>query len=155
MPSVFISANSRDYAYAEYVYKFLKNSGVDAFFCRRSLTEAGKSQFKDTIDQALDASRHLVLVTSSAENTRSSWVKYEINLFTGEQIRRGGELVIVRTDVLDETHLDITLRQHQILNYHTELKQLPDYVQDSDNAVKKKVPLLHLRQISRLTEMVY
>jgi hypothetical protein len=146
MPSVFISANSKDYGHADYVYQFLKNRGVDAFFCRHSLTEAGKSKFKDTIDQALDACSHLVLVTSSVENTESSWVKYEINLFTGEQIRRGergGQLVTVRTDALDESKLAIALRQYQILDYHTELEQLPSYLQGSGND-EGKAASLHL-----------
>lgn len=131
MPQVFISANSNDYEYARYVHAFLQRQGIDSFFCEASLKEYGDSDFKSTIKRALDECFHLVLVTTSAENTESRWVKWEWDLFEGEQIKRKGNILVVRKGPIDLERLDISLRQKQILDYDTQLEELPRYLQSS------------------------
>ena len=133
MYTVFISANSQDYEKADYVHVFLKKSGINAFFCKHSLGEMGNSKYRKSIDQALDVCSHFVLVASSAANTKSKWVEYELEKFLDLKIERGGNLVTLRTCAFDVRELDPSLRHHEVLEY-AELEKLLPYVRTEANA---------------------
>ncbi len=66
----FISAKSSDYADAQLVHDFLKKHGILSFMSDESLPQRGSSDYRKTIDQALDEAKHLVVVT---EVQRQMW----------------------------------------------------------------------------------
>jgi TIR domain len=133
MYTVFISANSQDYEQADYVHTFLRGNGVKAFFCKHSLGEMGNSKYRKSIDQALDVCSHFVLVTSSAANTKSKWVEYEMDKFLDLKIERGGNFVTVRTCHFDVQELGSSIRHNEIIEY-SKLEKLLPYVRTEGNA---------------------
>jgi hypothetical protein len=62
----------------------LSNLGFRVFFSPVSLEKFGVSAYKAAIDKALDSSRILVAVGTSAENLDAQWVRYEWDGFFNE-----------------------------------------------------------------------
>jgi hypothetical protein len=89
MYSVFISFKnlgrfgkpSRDSVLAREVFEALTARGFEVFFSPISLEKLGVSAYKAAIDKALDCSKVLVAVGTSAENLDSQWVRYEWDSF--------------------------------------------------------------------------
>lgn len=50
---VFISCKSEDYIYAEEIYEFLTENGVQTFLASRELRKLGDSEYRRAISQAL------------------------------------------------------------------------------------------------------
>lgn len=73
-----------DYVIAREVYNFLSSRGLSVFFSQVSLERVGTSEYKQTIDDALQSSRVLVAVGTSAENLASQWVRYEWDGFLND-----------------------------------------------------------------------
>lgn len=94
---VFVSKKSADYKLAQRVFTYLKEKGLSVFLSEDCLPARGNSDYQQEIDYALDASRHLVIVGSSAENIRSPWVEAEWRMFINERRagRKQGNLVVL------------------------------------------------------------
>jgi hypothetical protein len=116
---VFISARSVDYDHAQAVYDFLIGHHVAAFFSRESLPELGISDYRKQIDQALDETRHMIVVTSSVENVNSSWVEAEWGFFISEKRsgRKGGNLVTLVVGGLPPAALPPSLRYYEVIPF--------------------------------------
>jgi len=103
---VFISFKSEDNALAKAVYDFLKMNLVEGFWSKVSLPELSRADYGEAIDQALDNSRHMVVVLSDLRYLESKWVKYEVKTFADEireGRKEGANLLILATDqVYDE-----------------------------------------------------
>ena len=114
---VFISCNSIDYIMAKEVYEFLTEQGYNAFFAQTSISEAGDTVYKKTIDSALDNATHFVLVTSDVAHLESKWVDYEINMFQNEKLsgRKTGNIVTIADPEISVGVLPISLRVYQML----------------------------------------
>jgi hypothetical protein len=130
-PLVFLSARSEDYGYAEEVHRFLTDSGVKAFFSHVSLPELGSSDYRREIDQALDDTQHLVVITSSRENVLSQWVEAEWGFFINEKRsgRKPGNLITLVVGSMEISELPPSLRYYEVITYGPEaLEKLLRYV---------------------------
>jgi hypothetical protein len=128
---VFISAKSADYDYALRVYEFLTDRGIAAFFSKESLPQLGESDYRKAIDQALDETKHMIVVTSSSDNVRSSWVEAEWGFFINEKRsdRKSGNLITLTVGDVGPADLPPSLRSHAVIPYgEKHLPHLLDYV---------------------------
>lgn len=73
--------NTRDSIMAEELYDYLSERGLSVFFSQVSLRKSGTADFKNAIDEALDASRIVVAVGTCFENLDSKFVRYEWDSF--------------------------------------------------------------------------
>jgi len=114
---VFISSKSEDYGHARAYYEFLTERGLRAFLSCESLPALGTSDYREAIDQALDEAKHMIVVTSSATNVRSSWVKAEWGLFINEKRsdRKSGNLVTVIVGTMGIAELPASLRYYEVI----------------------------------------
>jgi len=78
---IFISFRSKDQNLAELLYDFLTNSGYRVFCSSKSIQLLGSSEYAREIDNALEESTCLVVVSSDLENFKSGWVEYEWRTF--------------------------------------------------------------------------
>jgi len=130
---IFISAKSEDYDAATQVYQFLTDRGLRAFFSKESLPELGNADYGDQIDEALEETAHMVVVTSSRENVTSEWVKAEWRLFVNEKRggRKAGNLLTVTTGEMGIVDLPATLRGYEVVPLTSEgLDRLLKFVKD-------------------------
>ena len=90
----------------------------------------GESEYKTIIDKALEDATHLILVTSSASNAESKWVRYEWDSFDGELLaeRKSGNIVVVLCGGLDEGTLPYALRRRQAVSFPSEIALLPSFL---------------------------
>ena len=114
---VFISVKSEDFPYAQQVYDFLLGKGIDVFFCRESLKTLGRSDYRHEIDQALEETDHMVVVTSRPENVRSEWVEAEWGIFINEKRsgRKKGNLVTMTAGNMQPSDLPPSLRYYEVI----------------------------------------
>ena len=67
---VFISCKSEDYNIGRQVYEFLVNHrdlNLNVFMADKELRKLGVSDYGSAIDDALDSSTHLIVVSSNVE----------------------------------------------------------------------------------------
>lgn len=122
---VFISHKSQDFDLALNIYEFLRSSLKEPFFDKYSLPEMNEAQYRKSIMQALDASRHFVVVFSDLAYLESDWVSLEMEVFQSEmdEGRKPGAnfLMIVTKSVYDQimqsnkTLLPIEYRRCEIM----------------------------------------
>lgn len=79
---------TRDASLARDVYEFLSARGLKVFLSSVSLEKLGASEYTRVIDDALDGTRVLIAVGTSAENLDSHWVRYEWDSFAND-VRSG------------------------------------------------------------------
>jgi hypothetical protein len=87
-----------------------------------TLEELGTAKFKEAIDEGLDATAVLVVVASSAENVKASWVSYEWNGFFTDILSNVKPDAQVFTYIkgISPTELPRSLRQVQSFPYGEE-----------------------------------
>lgn len=130
---VFISSKSQDYEYAEEVYDFLVQQGKKVFFAKRSLPDIGSTNYSREIDNALDKSNNMIVVTSSEANVNSGWVEYEWDSFASDLIekRKHGNLLTILAGDMREGKLPRALRVRQALHYEDYNKTVLSYLKDA------------------------
>jgi len=118
--TVFISAKSADYTFAEQIFTFLRSRGVSTFLSQESLPELGNSDYRKEIDRALDGAAHMVVVTSSVKNVMSTWVEAEWGFFINEKRsgRKTGNLITVVVGDLKPSDLPPSLRYYEAMPFH-------------------------------------
>lgn len=127
---VFISSKSEDYKLANQVYDFLVKNGVKVFFAYRVLGIYGGATDGDIIDEALDNSTHMVVVSSSIENINSKYVRYEWSTFSSD-LRKGyrsGNLFTILTDSVELKELPPSLRHNQAFRFKDYKERILSYV---------------------------
>lgn len=99
---VFISHKSADDKLADKVYDYLIKSGFEAFCDHHSLGELRDSNYDRRVMDALQKSKHLVLVASSPDYVKDGWVYNEWHHFYNDkrENRRNGNLIMVLSDDL-------------------------------------------------------
>lgn len=116
---VFISYKSEDTALAKKVYDYLTQSGKEVFFAKETLPQLGESEYEEMIFDAIDRSKHMVLIGSNPDYLKTSWVKDEWSTFNNEirEGRKNGNLILLLSDdiVLDKGRLPAQLRQREIV----------------------------------------
>lgn len=94
---VFVSFKSVDEALARKVYDFLKQNGKEVFFSRESLPQLGESEYEDAIYEALDHSKHFVLVGTNPEYFKTDWVSREWKYYNNKNrdSETPGNLIVI------------------------------------------------------------
>lgn len=129
---VFISCKSEDYPYGRLVYTFLTENGVKAFLADQELRKKGIADYGDVIDQALDFSKNLIVVATSANFTKkkySPYVYYEWKTFSEEKRsgRKTGNILTVVSEKSIVKSFPIALRNVQSFSFE-EYQQVYNYV---------------------------
>ena len=122
---VFISFKSEDEILARKVYDFLRQNGKEVFFSKETLTRLGESEYEDAIYNAIDHSKHLVLVGSNPEYFKTDWVSREWRRYNNKNRKNGnkGNLVIV----LPGEFVTDTDRLPPALQYDFEIISVTDF----------------------------
>lgn len=118
---VFISSKSEDYVYAEQIYNFLIANGLSVFLACRELKRIGEDEYALAIDNALDETEHMIVVTSSAQYVRTKWVRYEWSTFENDKKSgyREGNLLVVRLPEVEQKDLPPGLRHKEFFLFDT------------------------------------
>jgi TPR repeat protein len=114
---VFISRKSQDAHLAKELYDFLTSKGLKVFDSDHSLQEMGNADYQKTIDYALDACMHMIVVGSSVENITAPWVEAEWRLFINEKRsgRKMGNIISVVSDISIIQDLPSSLRYFEAI----------------------------------------
>lgn len=116
---VFISYKSNDEALAKKIYDYLKSNGKEVFFAKETLPKLGKSEYEVKIFEAIDKSKHMILVGSNPDYFKTPWVMDEWSTFNNEirEERKDGNLLLVLSDGIaaDKGRLPPQLRQKEII----------------------------------------
>ncbi len=148
---VFVSAKSEDYKYARKASQFLRQAGLRVFFSEQELPEMGNSDYFKAIDDALECSCHMLLVTSSRDYVNSEWVQKEWRTYLNEKLsgRKTGNLVTLLCGTMTIGDLPISLRQHEARNVD-DLPGLLNYFKAQDDTTKEKDVLPQIRQSTQV-----
>ncbi|MBR5333304.1 MAG: toll/interleukin-1 receptor domain-containing protein [Alistipes sp.] len=116
---VFISYNSDDLEYAKEIAEMCKYAGKSYFLSAENLKKMGESAYVEAIAEALDKSRHLVVVCMDVESLKSKWVKLEYTTFINEIYsgRKDGNMITIVNDGISVNDLPILLRGHEVIPY--------------------------------------
>ena len=142
---VFLSHKSYDLDIAQDVYRFLKAHMCEVFFDRISLPELSRSEYKDAILQAIDHSKHFVVIISEAHLLEhldyvdeSDWVQREMDLFHSELFegrKKDSNFVILVTDEVfgritsqNKKNMDIKWRSYNLIRISEYKDQIINYV---------------------------
>lgn len=127
---VFISSKSDDYVYAEQVYDFLVANGLSVFLACRELKMIGEAEYAESIDDALDETKHMIVVTSSVQHVKSKWVKYEWRTFENDRKSgyRDGNLLVIRLPEVEQQHMPPALRHKEFLLFDSYQKSILYYL---------------------------
>lgn len=137
---VFISSKSEDYEYAREIYTFLVDNGISVFFAVEELKNNGSSEYSESIDQAIDASTHMIVFASKIDYINSTWVKSEWRAFTNEirSGRKGGNIITILKDI-QANSLPLVLRNYQSFSYTNYQKSILSYIVNN-NDVNSTLP---------------
>lgn len=124
---VFISKNTKDIEKAQEIKSFLEKNGLRVFESEYELIEFGNADYSNAITNALDNSKHLVILLSQNENgtkkgNNSNWVNYEWTMYRNELLagrKPNGHIVPIILDDVWIYDIDICLRQNECLKYET------------------------------------
>lgn len=118
---VFISHKSADDVLADKVYDHLKNCGFEVFCDHHTLDEMHDSNYDKRIMEALEKSKHLILVASSPDYVKDGWVHDEWHNFYSDKRDgyRNGNIIMILSD-------DLLLRK----------AELPSELRDGYNIIK-------------------
>lgn len=128
---IFISFKSADVDLAKALYDYLRSNGLSVFLSSETLPQLGSSDYRKTIDKALDECRHMIVVSSKVEYLNSSWVEAEWGFYIGEKRagRKKGNILTVVTDNIEIKDLPAALRYYQVIFYSKDnFDQIAAYV---------------------------
>lgn len=129
---VFISYKSEDEVLAKKVYDYLTQSGKEVFFAKETLPQLGDSEYRTAIFDAIERSKHMVVVSSQPDYLKTKWVKKEWDTFDNEVTdgRKDGTLILVLADdiVANKGNLPIELRAKEIVKMSEFRSRLLSYL---------------------------
>ena len=123
---VFISHKTEDFDLAVDMYDFLKENLKEAFLDKYTLPEMSEAKYKKSITEALEGSKHFVVLISNLEYLESKWVSLDMELFLTEKDegrKTGNFLIVVTDDVYDQIMasnkkaLSIEYRRFEIIKF--------------------------------------
>lgn len=137
---VFISFKNSDFSgnltqdaeIAKALYEELIQRGVATFFSNSTLMSLGQSVYKRAIDEALDASKVLVLVSTDVRFIETEWVKYEWESFHQDILNgmKKNAQIVTYFDSFAREEIPRSLRDFQSFNVKTHTaKAVADFVQ--------------------------
>lgn len=130
MYDVFISSKSKDYTIAEEVYEFLVNKGLNVFLASKELEAIGEAQYAKVIETVIDESQHMIVVASSIEHIKSTWVEREWRQFCNDLYSgyRNGNIVTILSDTINKKDLPGSLRHQQSFSMSTYMDSILGYL---------------------------
>ena len=139
---VFISSKSEDYHLAEKVYDFLTAKGLSVFLASKILEKLGESEYASKIDEVLDNSTHLIVVSSKLDHINSKWVKYEWSLFSSDLKSgyRQGNLLTILSNSIELKDLPASLRHRQSFRLDAFQENIMGYLVTEDDERAKGFP---------------
>ncbi|MDE7346390.1 MAG: toll/interleukin-1 receptor domain-containing protein [Muribaculaceae bacterium] len=131
---VFISCKSEDYKYAEEVYDFLTKNHFNTFLASKELRKLGDSQYRESIEEALDTAEHIIVFSSDPEYPKSKYVKYEWGLFVDLKLdeQKNGNILTILKDMTPR-ELPIALRRYESFQFENYQDRLLDYVETEEH----------------------
>jgi hypothetical protein len=117
---VFLSRKTEDAKFAKEIYDYLTRQGLAVFVSDQTLKEIGNADYTKTIDEALAGTTHLVVVGSSAENIKSSWVEAEWMFFLNRKRsgKTSGNLLTVITKDLSLGDVPASLANYEVIPFN-------------------------------------
>lgn len=139
---VFISCKSEDYKLAEEVYHYLKLHDINSFLSSTELRKLKDSEYIHAISEALDSAYHLIVLSSSKENTESKWVKFEWTTFLNEVLsgRKEGQIMTL-LDGMKIEDLPVVLRHYESFTPNDYKSRILPYVETPAFLQRKKEKL--------------
>ena len=136
---VFISRKSADAKYAKAIYDYLTAQGLVVFDSDHTLKEIGNADYIKAIDEALASSTNMIVVGSSAENIKSSWVEAEWLFFLNRKRsgKTSGNLFTVITKDFKLGDVPASLANYEVIPYNE--KNFPiiyNYVRQENTQAK-------------------
>lgn len=127
---VFISCKSEDYKLAEEVYQFLVDNGFYTFLSSKELRKMKDSEYMDAISEALDSAYHIIVLSTSKENIKSKWVKFEWSTFLNEQLsgRKQGQIMSILSG-MEVRDLPIQLRHYEVFSPKDYQEKILSYIE--------------------------
>ena len=153
---VFISSKSEDYHLAEKVYDFLTAKGLSVFLASKILEKLGESEYASKIDEVLDNSTHLIVVSSKLDHINSKWVKYEWSLFSSDLKSgyRQGNLLTILSNSIELKNLPASLRHRQSFRLDAFQENIMGYLVTEDDERGKRLQQIR-EQIENLETRKY
>ncbi|GLB49451.1 TIR domain-containing protein [Neptunitalea lumnitzerae] len=136
---VFISRKSADAKYAKPIYEYLIAEGLAVFESDHTLKELGNADYIKAIDEALASTTHMIVVGSSSENIKSSWVEAEWLFFLNRKrsAKTSGNLFTVITKDFNIADLPPSLANYEAIPFNR--KNFPiiyNYVREKNTPPK-------------------
>ncbi len=135
---VFISCKSEDYPYAESIYDFLRQNGINTFLASKELRILGDSEYRKAISKALASAYHMIIFASKAEYIDSDWVYYEWDWFITAKLKRkksGAIITILKDTDVDKINAD--LWKYESFSYDSYQEKVLNYVETPDSRQRK------------------
>ena len=137
---VFISRKSADDKLAKEIYDYLMSQGLTVFDSDNSLKQIGNADYIKAIDEALSNTTHMIVVGSSAENIKSSWVEAEWLFFLNRKRsgKTSGNLFTVITKDFKIEDVPPSLANYEVMPYYK--KNFPiiyNYVRQENTPAKQ------------------
>jgi len=128
---IFISHKSEDYKIAKKVYDVLCKKGRKIFLSEITLPAVANTDYTAEISDALDHTKHLIVIADNINKISSGWVKYEWNAFLNEKLsgRKDGNVLTVITDNININELPLGLRQFEVININS-INQIEEWFSD-------------------------
>lgn len=126
---IFISHKSEDYKIAKLVYDVFSNKGIKVFLSEITLPAVANTDYTAEISDALDQSKHLIVIADSINKINSGWVKYEWTSFLNEKLsgRKNGNIMTIVTDNISIAELPFSLRQFEVIKINS-INQINDWL---------------------------
>lgn len=150
---VFISCKSEDYVYAEEIYEFLQNNGVNAFLASKELRKLGESEYRKAISAAMKDAYHMIVFASKSENIDSPWVYYEWDMFVNAKLKGykpGNIITILKNIPTNEINMD--LWKYESLPFEDYQKTILRYVETKESIERLK-KINELDQINKAKQL--
>jgi hypothetical protein len=133
---VFLSFSGENESQARGVFEFLSSQGLRVFFSRESIPNLAQAEYMKAINTAVDRSRHMIVLSASAEGFEKPWVEREWNMFLNEKLslRKSGNIVVINAGNIDVSKLPIALRSQQVVGLsHDGLQEALQFVSKREN----------------------
>jgi hypothetical protein len=159
-----------DSALAMEIYNYLSSHGIKTFFSNVSLEKLGVAEYKQAIDNALDAVSVLIAVGTKVEYLESQWVRYEWDSFHNDILsgRKPKGRIFSYIDAININFLPRTLRINQVIAHNEtgsivllynfisnalDIQILAKVTEESKTTVHQLNRLIELMAESRLLEL--
>lgn len=151
---VFISCKSEDYVYAEDIYNFLRDNGINAFLTSKELRSLGESEYRKAITSVLKDVEHIIVFASKAEYIDSRWVFYEWDWFVNAKLKgfKQGNIVTILKDT-NVNDINADLWKYESLDFNNFGDTLLRYVETEQSRQRRRNESLRQEQEHKRREL--